>query len=999
VTGELTIADFDEFFREVNGDGPDRGPDPFPWQSRLARQVAATGEWPALLDLPTGSGKTAVIDIAVFVLALRADQPRRMVFVVDRRIVVHQAAQRARHIAERLRDAKDGVTHRVAERLLRLTASIGVDDDPLQYAELRGGIVRDDDWARRPDTPTVLVSTVDQVGSRLLFRGYGVSEGMRPVHAGLLGNDVLYFLDEVHLARPFADTLDAIGRRYRPPAGSDLPNRWAVVELSATPAPSERAGDVLELDDDDRDPDRAGVLVRRLGAHKLARTELVKTGAKADHRGELASAAVRNARRLLADPGIRTVGVVVNRVETAVGVYRRLKRESPEVEAVLLTGRMRPLERDAILARYEPRLRTGRVRSDDDPPLVVVATMAIEAGADIDLDALVTECASLGALVQRFGRVDRGGDLTASGHRPTSIILATSVDVADKADDPVYGPALAATWAWLHDRSLDFGIDVLAKVPRPAELTRAPDRAPQLLPSHLDRWVQTSTTPDADPDPAHWLHGLSPSRAEVSVVWRADVLPDAFDQGASERLVRLVSLCPPGSGEAMQLPISAVRAWLAARRDDRREPVGADTSVADVPDAVIGTSDPLDGRPSGTYALKWRGDGSTLLGSVHDIKPGDTIVVPTSYGGIRAGCWDPGSADAVSDFGTQIQAMQRGRAVLRLLPACLPYVPEQPPPPRPEASLDLDDQSDELVSVQEWLSSYGERLAAGDPALEEPRDWVARVVRALRPLRGRQVELAVVDLTGGADPQRMFVLRSRRRLAALAGRGSGSGVDSEPTTSPFAGKSLGLDEHLEEVERIARELATAAGLPEALAEDVGRAARLHDLGKVDPRFQAMLRGGQLIDSELGLTALAKSGVERADYAARQRARNDAGYPAQARHELGSVALVQHDGPLQAEATDWDLVLHLIASHHGYARPFVPVADDPQPPGLSVEYKGRTLTAPGDHGLMRLDSGVPQRFWRCVRRYGWWGLAWLEALLRLADHRASEKAQDRDDRRT
>src|SRR5262249_55881726 len=162
--------------------------------------------------------------------------------------------------------------------------------------------------------------------------------------------------------------------------------------------------------------------------------------------------------------------------------------------------------------------------------------------------------------------------------------------------------------------------------------------------------------------------------------------------------------------------------------------------------------------------------------------------------------------------------------------------------------------------------------------------------------------------------------------------------------------------------------------------------RLHDLGKVDPRFQTMLRGGGLTDSELGLTVLAKSGVELSDYAARQAARRNAGYPAQARHELGSVAPGQHDELVRGEAADWDLVRHLVASHHGYARPFVPVADDPQPPGLSVDYNGRTLTSPGDHGLMRLDSGVPQRFWRCVRRYGWWGLAWLEALLRLADHR-------------
>ena len=75
------------------------GYEPFPWQKRLAKRVCG-GEWPRAIALPTAAGKTACIDIAVFALACRAkDAPRRIFFVVDRRIVVDQANAR-RHLGE-----------------------------------------------------------------------------------------------------------------------------------------------------------------------------------------------------------------------------------------------------------------------------------------------------------------------------------------------------------------------------------------------------------------------------------------------------------------------------------------------------------------------------------------------------------------------------------------------------------------------------------------------------------------------------------------------------------------------------------------------------------------------------------------------------------------------------------------------------------------------------------------------------------------------------------
>ncbi len=76
---------FAKYFEAVHGK------EPFPWQRRLFELVASRARWPALLDLPTGSGKTAALDVALFHLALEATSPDRkapirIVYVVDERV-------------------------------------------------------------------------------------------------------------------------------------------------------------------------------------------------------------------------------------------------------------------------------------------------------------------------------------------------------------------------------------------------------------------------------------------------------------------------------------------------------------------------------------------------------------------------------------------------------------------------------------------------------------------------------------------------------------------------------------------------------------------------------------------------------------------------------------------------------------------------------------------------------------------------------------------------
>jgi CRISPR-associated endonuclease/helicase Cas3 len=943
-------GDFRVFFREVHGH------EPFPWQQRLATEVLAEG-WPDVLDLPTASGKTSAVDVAMFCLAADpARHPRRVVFVVDRRVVVDQAAEHARKLAHALATASSGIVADVSRRLRSLWDG-PPGEDPLTTAVMRGAAPRDDDWARRPDQPVVALSTVDQVGSRLLFRGYGVSEKMAPIHAGLLGNDTLILLDEVHLSTALSETLIALRGRWRTVHDGLLPDRWGVVLMSATPGTMTRADRTFSLAEDDRADER---LARRLGARKPAKPIAVNVrGAEADRRRQLASRAVDEALSLMAG-GARAVAIVLNRVDAAREASRLLESRADEVDTCLLTGRMRPIDRDAAVERVLHRIATDRTRDPSARPLVVVATQCIEAGADFDFDGLVSECASIDALRQRFGRVDRRGELGETH----GVVLGRVDQVDTDAVDPIYDRALAATWGWITSLGdgLDFGVDHL-ELPDADALAalRAPVvHAPILLPAHVDTWVQTCPRPRPEPDVALYLHGPKRSAPDVSIVWRADVTDALLDAAAAdvdgtalEELVALVAACPPAALEAMTVPLHAARAWLAGAPNP------------EVGDTLVGAPD--DDSSSGGRALRWRGSDSTVIDG-SDLEPGDTLVVPASRGGIRAGNWDPECREPAVDHGDRVQWLARRCATLRIHPATLRAwgMPEAmlrtlPVVPSPEMA-DADPSSE----IADWLSAIPADLGT---------DW-SSVVRALGSHPRR---IAVV---GDIGTSKRWVLTERRAAA-------GGEVSSDGEDGAYTGQEVGLAAHCADVKRWAEGLAKRLGLGDGLVADLGRAAWLHDIGKADPRFQRMLVGGSEIRAA-GLTEpIAKSAIPQRDRRAREEARRRARYPARYRHELLSVHLAERTTALLDGCHDRELVLHLVGSHHGWCRPFAPPFDDEEDLEVSLQHGGATVRGSTRHGMARLDSGVSDRFWKLTERYGWWGLAWLEAILRLADHRASE----------
>lgn len=929
----LDPVEFDAVFEAIHGTPP------FPWQRRLAAILAAGGSWPPMLDLPTGAGKTAALDVALFHLALQAglgearQAPLRVVFVVDRRIIVDAAAERADRIAVALMDAKgESPLARMAARLRHLA---GPNAPALLVARLRGGLPREGDWARSPGQPTILCSTVDQAGSRLLFRGYGVSDTMKPVHAGLLGSDALFLLDEAHLAAPFVQTLRRVAAYRSQPWCEERSGPWQFVSLSAT---QESTGECFGLDDEDR---AHPILRARLAAPKPARLRLLD--ASADGPGH-AKAIAAEALSLF-DPGRPSrIAVVVNRVALAREVFTAVKRGIGDAaDVVLLTGRIRGVDRDDVIAGIRPRLELGAAAGGRS--LIVVATQTIEAGADFDFDALVTQVAPLDALRQRFGRLNRSGrDFEAS-----ATIIATKSEVSARANDPVYGDRGRRTWEWLLDAAgkptrsarearCDFGIAALecklaAEPSVASDLSMARPQAPVLRPADVTLLSWTAPVPAVDPAIALFLHGPQAGSADVSIVWRADITEATVNEAASDReslgrVVSWVALAPPHAAETLVVPLWAARAWLTGQAD----------SAAGISDIEGAPGQDIERQPARSRpALRWAGAESEMTGVAEapDLQPGDVVVVPATYGGCDEFGWNPSSLAAVIDLGDERRSSPRGQT-RRLHPA--------------------------LLGEKAWARVA--RLLAVDPESEGTDLIPALLAADLIPAPGGWEALRPEGYPGA-------ILRQGRQDGLIA-------VTEDDASGTSAAAPVGLAAHTAAVTSTAQGFAIAAGLSRQRAGDIALAARLHDAGKADPRFQAMLFGGDRLLAALNTSEpLAKSGRMR-KRVAMEAARIAAGLPKHWRHEAQSVTRASADPDL-ATAKDPELVLWLIGTHHGHGRPLFPhhdprePADAPGPQRLDFQFRGHDWA---------------QIFERLKDRYGPWELARMEAVLRLADHRAS-----------
>lgn len=867
---------------------------PFPWQLALLDRFL-DGRTISAIDVPTGLGKTAVMAIWLVARAAGTAVPRRLVYVVDRRAVVDQATQ----VAEDLRALVGGDAD--------LQHDLGL-QGALPISTLRGKHLDNRQWLADPSVPAIVLGTVDMIGSRLLFRGYGVSRKMRPYHAGLLGTDSLVVLDEAHLVPPFerlvetiASGRDAGGRSLRADEGSQVfipPLRF--LSLSATGRGRE---DSLQLSAADR---AHPIVARRLAAVKQI------TFADEVSSRELAECLADEAWSLTAG-GQQPKRCIVfcNRRDDATKVEEALRERTKKsgidrIDVELFVGGRRLYERDRAAAWLESRGFLAGSTGRPEVATFVIATSAGEVGVDLDADEMVCDLVAWERMVQRLGRVNRRGDGSARVRivpaDPEDAVMEQRLDAvrsivnelplaSNGARDASPGAITALKARSIEDASL---ADLIARASTPADLH------PPLPRATVEAWSMTSLEEHPGrPEVSPWLRGwIEEDDPQTTVVWRRH-LPVADDGqllGPND-LEAFRDAADPHLAERLEAETWRVVDWLEKR-------FLALGKLAEGPSEEVetdGSQRPL--RPSNTIGIIFDRAGKARALTARDLLRKDErdtvdralrgamLLVDERVGGLTDGSGG-GLLSAESAVASDVSMIDGDE---RVVPFRVRRITE------PEES-----------STKEWRVE-------------------ARIV--VQRLEDRE--------TG------WLLIESLLKEPAKSEEGRSAGATHAQL----------LEEHQSWAEEAANRIAKQLALPEPYARMLQVAARLHDEGK---RAQIWQRAFNAPRDGTYAKTTSRPNLQRLDHY---------------RHELGSLPYAEREPRVQAlDAPLRELCLHIIAAHHGNARPSIRTDGAEEPPSR----------------LLERAQEVALRFASLELRWGPWGLAWWESLLRAADQQASRR---------
>lgn len=928
--------------------GLKEGESPFPWQEAILAKLESGMDDRVSLDIPTGLGKTSVMAAWLVAKSQNANLPTRLVYVVDRRAVVDQATREA----ERLRTWVD--TNKPFKQSLGIST-----DQQLAISTLRGQFADNGQWLGDPSAPAIVVGTVDMVGSRLLFEGYGVSRKMRPYHAGFLGADTLFVLDEAHLVPPFEALLGRVVESDSELTGSDSARasvpRCVLLSLTATGRSSTES--VLQITEKDLKHKIAGQRLRAIKRLRMIESEsddLPLVERLADEAWNLAERGTAN-HRIIVFCNSRSDAL---KVEQAVATHARGNKKegipSRPIDCQLFVGARRVRERQQVEKWLESRGFLAGSDTTLDKPAFVFATSAGEVGVDLDADHMVGDLVAFERMVQRFGRVNRRGN----GHAEIRVLLqrdmsnkkestalvkalakperqrgAKDHDLVRQFDKaPKYRAALEALPLIDNGMSRDASPEALRQLKLKsseddvlsAVLTAAttpPPLRPELTRPVLDSWSMTSLEKhSARPLVAPWLRGWVEDEPQTTVVWRK-YLPTVSARCTGKQIGEFFEAAPIHLTEKLETTSSDVFNWLLKRVDK---------------------IDQLRQKPKKTAPEKIKAlpNGKETVAIVLN-RSGD-VVRRLSFSDLQ--------------FGTSKEAKRDKDKFARELEHCTLIVDARM---GGLSSGLLDHTADETLVAEtadtahiDWIESTDERA---DPVpafrvLDSNADELAEKLRKSQANKDwKTVCTFPVSLENEDEPSKYLVLQKYRRS-----------VTSEESRSTIGLR--GLERHHTDTENEVLRLAKELRLPDELTLVLRIAARNHDHGKNCPRWQNAFSA-----PETGRPFAKTPGPFRNSLLD--------GY----RHEFGSLPAVERDADFAGLSDELkELTLHLVAAHHGFARPVIRADSCKDAPASMLADRARD---------------VALRFARMQKHWGPWGLAWLESILRAADHRASALVDD------
>ncbi len=852
---------------------------PLPWQQALfERFTLGIKHIPSRCDLPTGLGKTSVVAIWLIALAKNPGSiPRRLVYVVNRRTVVDQTTEEVEKIRHNL------VKPELASFSNALKVLCTIDCDcPLAISTLRGQFADNREWSADPCRPAVIAGTVDMIGSRLLFSGYGVGFKTRPLHAGFLGQDTLVIHDEAHLEPAFQQLLTEIEEEQK---RCGDPRMLRVMELSATTRAgnAKSSGDAAEpfgltADEEEKSP----LVKERLRApKKLSLISLDDPKKLPDKLAELALARKESGRAIL------IFAQSVKDVETIAANLRKNKQKHVEV----LTGTLRGKERDALVETRVFRRFLPPSSAADTQPLPVeegtvylVCTSAGEVGLNISGDDLICDLSTFESMAQRFGRVNRFGKLVGAEASEICVVHPVKFD-AGKPMEERFEKTLALLQKLDGDaspgalRNLDAAACSDAFSPEPTILT----------PSDIlfDSWSLTSIKGalSGRHPVENYLHGIvKDEQPQTQVAWREEVKIITEELGETYNPSDLLAEYPLKPHELLR--DRSDRVWnhlveIAARTSKQG---------CQFPVWLIGPNGEVQ-----IFALDQLAD-KRAKERIHHC----TLLLPPDAGGLEKGLLNGKSehADDVADI--------------------------------------FDDHNQQWRRVRIWDT---------DPKIKDKTKGM-RLISEKIDTWPPDYEPAGEDRVDGAPVKRFWLWYEKPNAA-----------DSEG--SAYAQQPIKLEEHNRQVSSIARDFAQKLGLAPEMVHAIALAGRFHDLGKKREIWQRSI-----------------GNFEPGVWLAKSTGHMNFSIRTPYRHEFGSLLDVCGEPEFRCLSEEMqDLVLHLIAAHHGRGRPHFDSEETRDP-----ERGGAEASA--------MAGEVARRFARLQQRYGRWGLAYLESLLRAADYTAS-----------